>query len=169
MNKYKPNSYYKDIFSINYEKLKESNTKYLLFDLDNTIADNRDKYPSNEVLELFNKLKKDFKIILISNGLKHRVKRFGESLDIKYYYFSCKPYKHTYNKIIIDNNINIEEMVCIGDQIYTDIIGANRLNIKSILVDRISNFESLLTYINRLRENRLIRKYKVFKRGNYYE
>ena len=38
MNLLKPNNYYKNIYIINYQKLKENNIKCLLFDLDNTIA-----------------------------------------------------------------------------------------------------------------------------------
>ena len=47
-NKLKPTRYYKDIYSINYELLKQENIKYLLFDLDNTIGDSREKTPSEK-------------------------------------------------------------------------------------------------------------------------
>ena len=56
----------------------------------------------------------------------------------------------------------------IGDQIYTDILGANKLNILSIYVDRLSSKESIITKINRLREQRLFKKTSIIKRGEYY-
>ena len=39
MSKLIPNMYAKDIFKINYKKLKEKNIKVLLFDFDNTIIE----------------------------------------------------------------------------------------------------------------------------------
>ena len=164
----KPKLYYKDIFNINYKKLKNNNIKYLLFDIDNTIGDDKKRIPSKEDILLFKKLQKDFKLVLISNALKTRVKRYAKYLNIKdYYYLSLKPLKHTYNKIINKYNINTDIMAAIGDQLYTDIKGANKIGITSILVDKISNNETIFTKINRVRENRIIKKYKIIERGSY--
>ena len=63
---YKPTYYYKNLFTINYKKLKENNIKCLLIDLDNTIAPTYIKTPSKEIIKLFDKLKKDFKLIIVS-------------------------------------------------------------------------------------------------------
>ncbi len=170
MNIYKPNYYYKDIFSINYKILKDNNIKYLLFDIDNTIGDDKKKSPSPKDIDFFNYLKKDFTIILVSNAYPSRVRRYAELLNIKdYHYFSLKPLRRTYNSIISKYNINAEIIAAIGDQLYTDIKGANKLNITSILVDRISNNETIITKINRLRENRIINKYNLLERGKYDE
>ena len=55
----KPNNYYKDIYAINYQKLKQNNIKCLLFDLDNTIAVLDEKEPSKKIINFFNELKKN--------------------------------------------------------------------------------------------------------------
>lgn len=168
-NLYKPRIYTKDIFTIDYNYLKKHHIKYLLFDIDNTIAEVFKKEPSIKTINLFNKLKKEgFTIIIISNALKKRASRFANSLNVKYYYLSSKPLKKTYLKIIKENNLKIEEIAMIGDQIYTDILGANKLNILSIYVDRLSSKESIITKINRLREQRLFKKTSIIKRGEYY-
>lgn len=166
----KPTIYAKDIFSINYDKLKTQGIKTLLFDIDNTIAKTNEKYPSQETIELFKKLKKDkFNIYIITNALKRRAMRFGETLEVKTYYFSAKPLKRQYLKIMKKHNTKREEIAAIGDQIYTDIKGANNLNITSILVDQISPKESIITKINRLKENKLIKKTNIIEKGKYYE
>ena len=166
----KPDKYYKDIYSIDYKKLKKDNIRYLLFDLDNTIARSYDKLPPKEAIELFKKLQKEgFTTIIISNALPRRAKRYAEKLSSDYYYLSQKPNKKNYLKIIDKYKTNVDEMICIGDQIYTDIKGAKRLGIKSILVDYISKRESLLTIPNRLKEKVFIYKKEVIKRGEYYE
>jgi len=165
----KPTRYYKNIYTINYDLLKKENIKYLLFDLDNTIGDNREKTPSKEAIELFKNIKKDFTPIIISNALPWRAKKYAEVLEIDCYYLSAKPSKKNYNKIMKKYQITNKEIACIGDQIYTDIKGSNRLNITSIFVDRISKYESIFTKKNRLREKIFIYKKGIIKRGEYYE
>ncbi len=164
-----PNRYYKDIYSINYELLKKEKIKFLLFDLDNTIGDNREKNPSTNAIKLFEKIKKSFVPIIITNALPRRAKRYASILGIDAYYLSSKPNKRNYLKIMKKYNIKSDEIAGIGDQIYTDIKGANRLNIKSILLDPISKYESILTKSNRLKENIYIYKKGIIKRGEYYE
>lgn len=166
----KPKIYQKDIFSINYDKLLKQNIKNLLFDIDNTISSSKDQLPSKEVIELFNNLKeKGFNIFIITNALKKRATRFKNALNIKTYHFSMKPSPRNYNKIIKENNLKYEECAAIGDQLYTDIKGANNLGILSILVDPISKHEFITTKINRIKENMLIKKTKLIKKGEYYE
>ena len=77
-----------------------------------------------------------------------------------------------YKKIMKLYGYNVEEIAAIGDQIYTDIKGANKLNITSILVNPLSPRESLFTKINRLKENKLFKKLskqKILTKGEYYE
>ena len=165
---YKPTKYYQNIYEINYQLLKEENISVILFDLDNTIAKVKDKEPSQETIELFNKLRElGFKIYIFSNALPHRVKKFASILGTDKICFACKPLKRNYLKLL--NQYSNKEIVAIGDQIYTDIKGANRHNIKSILGDRISKIESIFKKFNRLKERRLIDNKKIIVRGEYYE
>ena len=62
----KADMYQKDIFSINYKKLKEMGIKVLVFDLDNTIIEKKKNVVDDKVKKLFKRLKKDFKVIIIS-------------------------------------------------------------------------------------------------------
>lgn len=167
---YKPKMYYQDIYHINYSLLKKQNIKYLIFDLDNTIADCKTASPNAEIITLFNELKEQgFTIYIMSNAFKKRVKTFAASLDINYYYLSLKPLKITFNRLIKENNLKIKEIAMIGDEIFTDIIGANKIGILSILVDRLTKHDYFLTKISRIRENNLLKKTNIFKRGEYYE
>lgn len=169
MNLLKPTIYSKDIFSINYSKLKEKGIKLLLFDIDNTIAKIKDKNPSSNTIKLFNDLKKDFKVVIITNAVPHRALRFKRSLLVDTFSLACKPSKHTYLRIIKKYKFKTNEIAAIGDQIYTDIKDANKLKISSILVDQISKQESIFTKINRIKENNLINKRKIIERGKYYD
>ena len=170
MNLLKPNIYQKDIFSINYNDLKKKNIKNLLFDIDNTIVAGNLKTLDNKTIDLFNKLKEEnFNIYIITNALKRRAIIFSKILDVKTYHFSMKPSPRNYNKILKENNLNIKETAAIGDQIYTDVLGANKLGILSILVDPVSKHEFIITKINRIKERKLIEKTKIITKGEYYE
>ena len=65
-----------------------------------------------------------------------------------------------------------EQIACVGDQLLTDVYGANRLNMTSILVNPMSKKDRKITYVNRVIEKVLffiMDKRDIFKRGKYYE
>ena len=173
MDLYVPNKYCQSIFTIDYDKLKEENIKCLLFDLDNTIASMKMKKPDNRIIEHFKKLlEMGFKFMILTNALKHRVKPFGEILVIYVYYMAFKPLSYKYKKIMNKYNFKAQEIAAIGDQLMTDIKGANKLGIVSILVNPLSEEEHFLTKLNRIRERKVFRylsRQNLLKRGDYYE
>lgn len=169
-----PESYNKSIFSINYNKLYEENIKILLFDLDNTIAEYKDKTPSQEVIDLFNELKNRFKIILVSNSPKVRVSRFAGILDVDFIHSTYKPLKFKIKKRFKKLKICKKEVILIGDQLLTDMFVSNRLNIRNILVkplNRTNEFKS--TRFNRKIEKRILmhckkRNLEKYNKALYY-
>ena len=58
MEKYVPDLYQKNMYSIKYENLVRRGIKFLVFDLDNTIALITERHASEEALKLFTELKK---------------------------------------------------------------------------------------------------------------
>lgn len=173
MKYFLPDSYYKNIYSINYDKLKSLNIKTILFDFDNTIIEKEKTKCTNKHKELFAKLKKDFKIVIISNtSNEKKIKSFADKCNIDYISFALKPLKRGFNKALKKYNLKKDQMCMVGDQLLTDILGAKRFNIKAVLVDCIDNNELKITKFNRLIEKNIIKvlykKYK-FKRGNYYD
>ena len=89
--KYLPDIYKRNIFDINYKKLKDEGIKCLIFDLDNTLAKIDSADIDNKTKELIERLKKEFIILIVSNSPKKRVKVFLDILDIDGYYFALKP------------------------------------------------------------------------------
>ena len=172
IKKFLPDVYKKDVFSINYNKLKENNIKCLLFDLDNTISPAKEKLLCEKTKELFDKLKKNFKIILFSNNFEKRVREFSLFYDVEFEYLSLKPLSHKYNKILKVNNYSPNEVAAIGDQIVTDIYGGNKAGMVTILVDPISVIDEKETFINRKIEKIIFKKFEkkgLFKKGHYYD
>lgn len=164
-----PKYYYKDVFEINYAKLKKDMIKCLLFDLDNTLAPVNVSVVDKRFIELINDLKKDFKVVLISNALPMRTKKNASVLGVDYVALSWKPHKFVYNKILKKYGFDKNDVACVGDQLFTDIKGANNAGLTSILVDPLSDVDSIFTKKNRKNENKYMNNNDVIKRGKYYE
>lgn len=170
--KYIPTMYKKDIFSIPYDKLKQSGVKCLIFDLDNTLALLEEKECPEKVKELINKLKDDFFVLIITNNVKKRVIPYEKALGIQSISMAMKPLTKGLREVQRKYKYKKEEMVMIGDQMMTDIMSGNSFKIKTILVDPLGHKDLKITSLNRFIENKIIKKYSkkgIFKRGSYYE
>lgn len=167
-----PDVYAQSIYTINYKKLKKNGIKCLLFDLDNTIAPYKVTEPDQKVKELIARLETDFKVIIISNSGKTRLRPFKEKLNIDVAFSSKKPLKGKYKKILTLYKFKINEVACIGDQLLTDILGANRMGFTSILVNKVAKYEMFPTRINRFIEKRILNKLakkNILVSGVYYD
>jgi len=173
MNKYIPKMYKKDILDINYNILKVKGIKCLIFDLDNTLLAVNKDIPEDEICNKIKNIKKDFKIIILSNNTSDkRLSLAANKLGIDYIKFALKPFKKGFKKVRKKYGLKNEEMCIIGDQIMTDVLGGNKFNIFTILTDPISEEELKVTGVNRFFEKRILKKLeknKQFKRGEYYE
>ena len=168
-----PDMYQKSIYSINYEKLYNCGIRCLLFDLDNTCVPYVEKVPSKKLIDLFDYLKDmGFKVILFSNATKKRLEVFKNTLVVDCSYSSRKPSKRKFLKVLKIYNFDLSEVAIIGDQLFTDILGGNRVGIKTILVNTISKKDMPLTFIFRILERGQFKKFKkrvILKLGEYYE
>ena len=170
--KYLPDMYKKNIFDINYLKLKDKGIKCLIFDLDNTLALIDSTKVEDKVKELIAKLKKEFLIIIVSNSPKKRVSLFGKDLDVDYYPFALKPNIRTLKKIKSKYKLESSSIAIIGDQFITDMGYGYKGKITKIYVDPLATKDLKITNINRYLEDKIMSKYNknnLFKKGNYYE
>lgn len=167
-----PDVYAQSIYTINYKKLKKNGIKCLLFDLDNTIAPYKTCEPDQKVKELFARLEADFKVIIVSNSGKNRLRPFKEKLNVDVAFSSKKPLKGKYKKILTLYKFKIDEVACIGDQLLTDILGANRMGFTSIFVNKVAKFEIFPTKVNRFFEKRILKRFakkNILISGVYYD
>lgn len=173
MNNFIPDIYASSIYNINYEKLKERNIKCILFDLDNTMVLNSVNNPSKELVELFLKLEDaGFKVIIMSNSSKERLTNFKEKLNVDTAYRSWKPLKYKYKKILRLYSFDISEVAAVGDQILTDILGANRMGLTSIFINKLGDDSFIGTKINRYFEKKILNKLNkrgIYEEGRYYD
>ncbi len=155
-----PEYYLASIFEIPYDELKKQGKKALLFDLDNTIIDYHETVISKETIEFLKKIEKDFKVIIISNSGKKRVSTaVGEYFD--YIYHATKPLKRGFKKAIKKLQLEKSSIVMIGDQLMTDVFGANRVGLTTILVDAVTRkTDRFYTKLNRRIERHYLNQIK---------
>ena len=168
MEKFRPKMYYKSIFDINYDFLKEKGIKVLIFDSDNTIVLVDEDEPNDKVVKLFSKLNNDFKVFVASNNTKKRVKRIGDKLNVHAFYSVRKPSDKIKKLLLKKYVVEMKEVAIIGDQIMTDIFMGNRLGAFTILIDPMGKKDLKKTFFNRCAEKIVMRRIKL-KRGEYYE
>ncbi len=155
-----PKAYYESVRNITIEFLNKNKIKALILDVDNTILDFDKKIPQG-VEEWCENLKKEgIKFCILSNTNKEeKVKMVANRLNIPYFHLATKPFKRGFKKAIKLLNEKEENIAAVGDQIFTDVIGANRCKLYSILVKPIAKKDLLVTKIKRPLENMIIKTY----------
>ncbi len=173
MEQFRPDIYKKSIYDIDYEKLKSQGIRCLLFDLDNTLAPLDITVPDKKLMDLFLYLEDlGLKAIILSNSSKKRVTPFKEKCNVDSSFHSHKPSKRKYEKIMKIYSFKDTEIACVGDQLLTDIFGANRMGFTSILVNPISKKDRSITKLNRMIEKVIYHRFQkreLLKKGEYYD
>ena len=172
MENFIPDIYQKNIYDIDYDRLKNMGIKCLLFDLDNTLVPVKSDRPNKKLKELFLYLEKSFKLIIVSNSNRKRLIPFKEELNVDVAASAKKPLKNKYVKIMKIYKYETHEIAAIGDQLLTDIFGANRMGITSILINPIGEYEKFGTKINRFFEKFIyhhLKKQNILVKGRFYE
>lgn len=159
MNIY-PKLYCKKVTDITPEYLKNNNIKGLILDVDNTLLD-FDLKIIDGLKPWHDEIKKNnIKCVILSNSNKlEKIKMVANLIEIPYIKFATKPLKRGFIKAQKLLEIPNENIAVVGDQIFTDVIGANRSNMFSILVEPIDKKDLFLTKIKRPLENMVIKKY----------
>lgn len=156
-----PDAYLKSVKEITIDFLNKNNIKALILDVDNTLIDFDKKIPEG-IDKWCEKLKENnIKLCILSNSnKKEKVKMVAKELQIPYFYFGTKPLKRGFKKAIKLLDKKNENIAAVGDQIFTDVIGANRCSLFSILVDPINKKDLFITRIKRPLENYIIKRYE---------
>lgn len=156
-----PDFAFEDIYSITPEMLAELGIKAVLFDIDNTIAPYEIPTPTEKMNTYFDSLEEaGIKIAFISNNNGKRVKIFNESLGFFNVCNACKPSPKGMNRAIEHFGLAKEQVLAVGDQIYTDCLAAHRAGIKFILVKPIKDKKTLFFRFKRFLERPFVRDLK---------
>ena len=127
-------AFYDNVFSINFEEEIKRGIRGVIFDIDNTLVPHG--RPSDEkVRVLFASLKeKGLRVCLISNNDDQRVRPFAVDVEAYYVCKAGKPKKSGMKKALAEMEVRESEALFVGDQLFTDILGARRCHIRCFQV-----------------------------------
>ncbi len=122
---------------IRYDKLWEKGFRGLIFDIDNTLVPHgAEATPKSRAF--FAYLHEiGFETCLLSNNHPPRVEPFAHAVKSRFLCNAHKPSKVGFQQAIAEMSLREDQVALIGDQIFTDIWGANRSGIVSILTNPI--------------------------------
>lgn len=155
-----PKLYCEKVTDISIQYLEENNIKGIILDVDNTLLD-FDLNIVDGLEKWYDNIKKNnIKCIILSNSNKtEKIRKVANLLEIDYIKFATKPLKRGFKKAIRALDLNQQNIAVVGDQIFTDVIGANSLNMHSILVKPLAEKDLFLTKFKRPLENLIIKNY----------
>ncbi|MCR5784033.1 MAG: YqeG family HAD IIIA-type phosphatase [Eubacterium sp.] len=160
-----PGEYELSTYDIPYESLYREGFRGIIYDIDNTLvahgapADERAKKHFKYLYEL------GFKCCLLSNNDEPRVKSFADDVGALYIYKAGKPKRRGYEKAVDLLGVKKESTIFIGDQIFTDIWGANRAGIRNIMVRRLYPKEEIQIIFKRIPEFFVLFFYRLYKKN----
>lgn len=161
LNLFCPDLYIKNIYSLDLDILLKKNIKGLLVDLDNTLMPWNSYHVNDKLQDWVNSfLEHGISLCIISNNRYSRIKHCADKLGLPAVTKAMKPRKRAFMKGLEILGTDPTQTAIIGDQIFTDIFGANRMGLFTILVEPISENEFVGTKILRFIEQILLKKMK---------
>ena len=120
--------------------LKEHQIRLLMLDFDNTIVPYTTDEPEQAVLSWLQEIREGgVKLCVVSNSKRSRVPDFCKTYALACVTHARKPFSKGIRECMRRENCRPEECVLVGDQIYTDVLGANAAGVYSVLVKAIHN------------------------------
>jgi hypothetical protein len=158
-----PDEYVSSTYRINFEKLYEEGYRGIIFDIDNTLVPHG--APADErSLELFRRLRNiGFESCLLSNNKEPRVAMFNESIATKYLCEAHKPSRQGYEQAMQQMGTDVDTTLFIGDQIFTDLLGAKNAGLRMILVKPMNPKEEIQIVLKRIPEKLILATYHIYR------
>lgn len=155
-----PDEWVDSTYSIDFQSYYDKGYRGIIFDIDNTLVPHGAD-ADRRAIDLFSRLKKiGFDICLVSNNKKPRVERFNRDVNVHYIFKAQKPYARNYYIAGIMMGLSVGSLLCVGDQLFTDIYGGNLSDIHTILVNPIDRHEEIQIVLKRKLEKIILKQYK---------
>ena len=158
-----PSEDYDSAYDIDFYAYYNKGYRGILFDVDNTLVEHGQPV-TIRAIELFARLREaGFKTCIISNNKEYRVKPLADALESYYVYKAGKPAARGYIEGMEHMGTSGSTTLFVGDQIFTDILGATRAGIHSILVKPVAKHEEIQIVLKRKLEYFILKKYNKEK------
>jgi HAD superfamily phosphatase (TIGR01668 family) len=156
----KPYAVFESVWDIPAQFFAENGVLAVLLDIDNTLSVHNAAAPFPEAVKWIEDMKKaGLRLILVSNNHPPRIAPFAEKIGVEFVADAKKPLSIGYKEAIRRFGLRKSEVCAVGDQIFTDIIGANLFGIKSVFVFPKEPEKSIPFRIKRAIEKPLLPKF----------
>ena len=147
-----PKVYLDSTYEIDFEQYYQDGYRAIIFDIDNTLVPHG--APADQrAIALFKRLHAlGYQTMMLSNNKEPRVKMFCDAVDAEYIYKAGKPNPANYREAMKRMHTDEKNTLFVGDQIFTDVWGANKAGIYSILVKPIHPKEEIQIVLKRYLE-----------------
>lgn len=153
-----PALYVESIYHIDLKKLKDRGIDTIITDLDNTLVPWVENKVNQELMDWLEALRQEgFKVCLVSNAVEKRIASFRAQMNLPGLSKARKPMRRAFLQALDMLGSTPQSTAMIGDQIFTDILGGNRLGLYTVLVVPLSKQEFIGTKIVRIFERWLLR------------
>lgn len=166
LERFYPDAYLDSTYDIDFQSWYEQGYRGILFDIDNTLVPHG--APADDrASALFAKLHEiGFQTCLISNNQLPRVKPFADAVQSQFIEDAHKPSRSGYRKGMERMGTDISSTLFVGDQLFTDVYGARRTGILSILVKPIHPKEEIQIVLKRYLEKIVLFFYQRKQKGH---
>ncbi len=161
MKNLKPDLIYKGVQYIDLSELKKRGIEGILLDIDNTLIDYTKKL-SEDIIKWVSEAKSQgFQLCILSNSNKlDKITKVADKLKMEYISFAKKPSKGGYLKAANLLKLENSKIAMVGDQVFTDVLGANKVGMISIYVEPINKKEYWYTKWKRPIESLILKLYE---------
>ncbi|MGN0607245.1 MAG: YqeG family HAD IIIA-type phosphatase [Oscillospiraceae bacterium] len=144
---------------ISADLLNHYDIKGLILDLDNTLTTHDNPIPAERVEAWLEDMRRNnIKMMIVSNNHYERVKPFADNLKLDFVCEGKKPLSKGFKEAQKLMGIPFDNIAIVGDQIFTDILGANLIGVKSIYVFPIQHETTAFFKFKRFMEKPFIPK-----------
>ncbi|MGI6007646.1 MAG: YqeG family HAD IIIA-type phosphatase [Ruminococcus sp.] len=160
LSRFYPDVWMDSTYQIDFQKIFDRGYRGLIFDIDNTLVPHG--APADQrAIDLFVRLKKiGFSCCLLSNNQIERVSSFNKPIQVFFIENAHKPSVKNYRKAMQLMGTDEKTTLFIGDQLFTDIYGAKRAGLKTVLVSPIHPKEEIQIVLKRYLERIVLFFYK---------
>jgi HAD superfamily phosphatase (TIGR01668 family) len=160
-----PYEHVESAYGIDYEDMYRQGFRGIIYDIDNTLTEHGQE-ATRQAVQLFGRLRElGFKTCVISNNKEPRVAPFANAVGTPYVSKAGKPSPKNYIRAMEIMSTDRSNTVFVGDQIFTDVWGANRAGVRSYLVDPIARHEEFQIVLKRYLERLVLWSYARHHKG----
>ncbi len=158
MSLFSSTAVFKRITDIDLKYLKENNIKTLLLDVDNTLSTHHGTVLVEGLTEWLKNIQDNgIDLVVVSNSKHWRIEPFAKKIGQPFVSLACKPLPNGYRKAVKMMNADKKTTAIIGDQIFTDVLGANLYGIRSLLVRPVKLEDGFSFRVRRYFEKKILK------------